>query len=200
MDAFTLKGMREEIQKRDLSSRWAHHYQDILTSDEYFNNLIRIYKQIIPILEDSGVRLAVHTDDPPIPDNEGLLPGITTPKQIKRLLDAVLSPNSGVLFCTGTRYESGLDIFEQIRMFGPKIFHVHFRNVRGTLPKERAYDEVMLDDGDMNMLEVLRALEKAGYDGSLNPDHDPVLAGDTPNRNAARAFAVGYIRALLLAL
>ena len=185
MDAFTLKGMREEIQKRDLSSRWAHHYQDILTSDEYFNNLIRIYKRIIPILEDSGVRLAVHTDDPPIPDNEGLLPGITTPKQIKRLLDAVLSPNSGVLFCTGTRYESGLDIFEQIRMFGPKIFHVHFRNVRGTLPKERAYDEVMLDDGDMNMLEVLRALEKAGYDGSLNPDHDPVLAGDTPNRNAA---------------
>jgi mannonate dehydratase len=36
-------------------------------------------------------------------------------------------------------------------MFGPKIFHVHFRNVRGTLPKDGGYDEVMLDDGDMNM-------------------------------------------------
>ena len=110
------------------------------------------------------------------------------------------SPKSGVLFCIGTRYESGIDIFAQIRMFGPKIFHVHFRNVRGTLPHNRGYEEVMLDEGDMDMLEVLRALDKVGYDGSLNPDHDPALKGDTPDRNAARAFAVGYIRALLLAL
>jgi len=200
MDAFTLERMREELRKRNTSSRWAHHFKDKLSPEEYFENLVAIYKRIIPILEHSGVKLAVHTDDPPILDDEGLLPGITTPQRIQQLLAAVPSPNSGVLFCTGTRFESGIDIFKQIRIFGPKIFHVHFRNVRGTLPKDDGYDEVMLDDGDMDMLEVLRALDKVGYDDSLNPDHDPILVGDTTDRNAARAFAVGYIRALLSAI
>jgi mannonate dehydratase len=146
------------------------------------------------------VKLAIHTDDPPVPDEEGLLPGITTPEQIWRLLDAVPSPNSGILFCTGTRYESGVDIYEQIKAFGPRIFHVHFRNVKGTLPLDGGYDEVMLDDGDMRMLDVIKALERVGYEGALNPDHDAILAGDTIKRNAARAFSVGYIRALLSAL
>ena len=200
MSAFTLERMRKELAERNLDSPWAHQYTDELSPEDYFENLTGIYEKIIPVLEDSGVRLAVHTDDPPVPDDEGILPGITTPGQIQSLLDAVPSHNSGVLFCTGTRYESGADVFDQIRMFGSKIFHVHFRNVRGTLPKDSGYDEVMLDDGDMDMLEILRALHSVGYEGALNPDHDAVLVEDTPNRNAARAFSVGYIRALLSAL
>jgi len=58
----------------------------------------------------------------------------------------------------------------------------------------------MLDDGEMDMLEVVRALDRVGYKGALNPDHDAALDGDTENRNAARAFSVGYIRALLSAI
>lgn len=200
MDAFTLERMREKLLRRDLKSPWAHHFTDSLTAEEYFENCVRIYERIIPVLEEAGVKLAIHTDDPPVPDEEGLLPGITTLQQIQRLLDAVPSPNSGLLFCTGTRYESGIDIFDQIEMFGHRIFHVHFRNVRGTLPSTSGYEEVALDEGDMDMLEVLRALDRVGYDGALNPDHVPKLTGDTSDRNAARAFAVGYIRALLSTL
>ena len=200
MSAFQLARMREELAKGDLDSKYAHHFTSTLTPEAYHERLVFIYEKIVPALEDSGVRLAIHTDDPPVLDSEGLLPGLTTPRQIMRLLDAVPSSQTGVLFCTGTRYESGVDIYEQIELFGPRIFHVHFRNVRGTLPKDGGYDEVMLDDGDMDMLEVVRALDRVGYTGALNPDHDPVLEGDTENRNAARAFSVGYIRALLSAL
>jgi len=200
MDAFQLTRMREEIAKGDLESRYAHHFTTSLTPEAYHERLVYIYERIVPVLEDSGVRLAIHTDDPPVPDSEGLLPGLTTPEQITGLLDAVPSPNSGVLFCTGTRYESGVDVFKQIELFGSRIFHVHFRNVRGTLSKDGEYDEVMLDDGDMDMLEVVRALDRVGYEGALNPDHDAALDGDTENRNAARAFSVGYIRALLSAI
>ena len=200
MDAFQLTRMRKELAKGDLESSYAHHFTQSLTQEAYFERLIYIYKKIVPILEKSNVRLAIHTDDPPVPDSEGLLPGLTTPTQIFRLLNAVPSVNSGVLFCTGTRYESGIDVFEQIEQFGSKINHVHFRNVRGTLPEDEQYDEVMLDDGDMDMLEVLRALDRVGYQGALNPDHDAILEGDTKNRNAARAFSVGYIRALISAL
>jgi mannonate dehydratase len=200
MDSFNLDSMRKEINKGDIDSPFSHHFNDALTPDKYYKRLVLLYEKIIPILEEVNVNLAIHTDDPPVPDSEGLLPGLTTPIQIQQVLEAVPSTNNGVLFCTGTRYESGLDIIEQINFFGSKIFHVHFRNVRGTLPVDGAYDEVMLDDGDMNMLEVVRALEDVGYKGALNPDHDAILVGDTNTRNAARAFSVGYIRALLSAL
>ncbi len=200
MDSFKLDIMRKEIAKRDIDSPFSHHFINTLTPEAYFKRLVFIYEKIIPILEETNVHLAIHTDDPPVPDSEGLLPGLTTPKQIQQLLEAVPSNNSGVLFCTGTRYESGINIFDQINFFGSKIFHVHFRNVRGTLPIDDEYDEVMLDDGDMNMLAVVRALDNVGYSGALNPDHDAVLVGDIDTRNAARAFSVGYIRALLSAL
>jgi len=143
--------------------------------------------------------MAIHGDDPPVSE-EGLLPGLTSSEMLLRLFDEVPGEDCGILFCTGTRYESGVDIYEQIRAFGPRIFHVHFRNVRGTVPRDGGYEEVMPDDGDMDMLEVLRALDGVGYRGSLNPDHFPLLASDTEERNAGRAFSVGHTRALLSAL
>jgi mannonate dehydratase len=200
MDAFSLSRMRKNLSTQKGDSKYVHHFIDELSSEEYFGNCVKVYEKIIPVLEDSGVKLAIHTDDPPIPDKEGLLPGITTPEKIQKLFDTVPSSNSGLLFCTGTRYESGIDIFEQIEKLGPKIFHVHFRNVKGTIPKTGGYEEVTMDDGDMDMLKVLRALMDVGYKGALNPDHFPILAGDTLNRNAGRAFSVGYIRALLSSL
>lgn len=202
MAAFSLELMRRELSKRDLTSPWAHHFIDKVSPEEYWSNLIHILEMIIPFLEDSEVKLAMHTDDPPVPDSEGLLPGITNHLQMLRLMDEAPSKNVGLLFCVGTRYESGVDIYELIRIFGVRnrIFHVHFRNVWGTIPSTGGYEEVMLDDGDMDMFKVLQALKNVGYDGAVNPDHMPKLIGDTPNRNAGRAFAVGYIKALLSAL
>ena len=80
------------------------------------------------------------------------------------------------------------------------MFNFHFRNVRGTLPRGGAYEEVILDDGDMNMFNVLMALHGAGYDGSLCPDHVPEFMDDEPERRIGRAYSVGYIKALLSAL
>lgn len=200
MDAFSLGRMRKQLSNQEKDVRYIHHFTDEVSPEKYFDNCVKVYEEIVPVLEDSGVKLAIHTDDPPVPDEEGLLPGITTPEKIQKVFDTVPSPNSGLLFCTGTRYESGIDIIKQIEQLGPKIFHVHFRNVKGTIPENGGYEEVMLDEGDMDMLEVLRALSGVGYTGALNPDHFPILSVDTQTRNAGRAFSVGYIRALLSTL
>jgi len=199
MDAFSLERMRAEIRRRDMDSPYAHHFTESLDPEDHFRNCVGICRSLAPVLEDSGVKLAIHGDDPPVSEG-GLLPGLTTSEVFLRLFDEVPGEDCGFLFCTGTRYESGVDIYEQIRAFGPRIFHVHFRNVRGTVPRDGGYEEVMPDDGEMDMLEVLRALDGVGYRGSLNPDHFPLLAGDTEERNAGRAFAVGHTRALLSAL
>ena len=54
------------------------------------------------------------------------------------------------------------DCVEGIRRFGEqgKIFHVHFRNVRGTIPAQKGYEEVIPDSGDLSMYEVARALHQ----------------------------------------
>ncbi|MDR4945583.1 mannonate dehydratase [Neobacillus cucumis] len=81
----------------------------------------------------------------------------------------------------GTRAEEGGSplVLNEINHYGrkSKIFLVHFRNVRGSLPTTKAFEEALLDDGDLNMFKILLELDKVGYDGCLNPDHVPILEG-----------------------
>jgi mannonate dehydratase len=199
--AFSVKLMKEELNKRDLNSRWAHHFTNNITIESYFDNMIKALEILVPIAENAGVKLMLHTDDPPVPDTDNLLPGIINPLMINRIFEAVPSENLGLLFCVGTRYETGVDIYDQIRLFGNmgKIFAVHLRNVRGTIPSAEEYEEVMLDEGDMDMFKILKALKATGYDGTLSPDHPTLYIGDE-NRRATTAWDTGYIRALLQAL
>ncbi len=201
MDAFRLDAMRRALAQRDLGARWAHHFTESLTPEAYFSNLVTTLQRLVPVAEDANVKVMLHFDDPPIPDEASLLPGIVNPLLITRVFEAVPSDHLGLLFCVGTRYESGVDVYDQIRLFGRRhqIFHVHFRNVRGTIPSASGYEEVALDDGDLEMLQVLRALQAVGYEGAINPDHLPALVGDE-ERRASLAFAVGYIKGLLAAL
>jgi mannonate dehydratase len=124
------------------------------------------------------------------------------PRKWFGLLDEVPSAHNGLLYCIGTRYESGTHIFEEIRRFGRmgKIFHTHFRNVRGTLPSAGGYEEVALDDGDMNMFKILSTLQEVGYDGGLQIDHLPDYANDDRHQKIGSAYAVGYVKALLAAM
>ena len=116
-----------------------------------------------------------------------------------RTLDAFPSKYNGLLYCIGTRHEAGGTklVLDEINHYGKmgKIFYVHFRNVRGSLPSAGGFEEVLLDDGDMNMFEILLALKRIGYDGALSPDHYPNIEG-----GHSASYSVGYIKALLTAL
>jgi len=201
MGGFSLELMRQELLKRDLNSPWAHHFIDKMTPEEYFQSCVRVLEKVVPVAEGSGVKLMLHNDDPPVPDGEGLLPGITNSLQIRRLLEAFPSRNLGLLFCCGTRYESGENMYDLLRLFGGenKIFHVHLRNVRGTIPILGRYEEVAIDDGEINILKVLQILKEVGYDGAINADHLPTLMGDTEGK-ASLAYSVGYFKALISTL
>ncbi len=167
-----------------------------VTLEEYLFRCVYVYKRLVPVAEEYEVRLALHPSDPPLPEAPFSLLGL------QKILAEVSSDYVGLLYCVGTRYESGANVIEEIRQFGRegKIFHVHFRNVRGTIAGTGGYEEVALDDGDMNVLWVLKALKEVGYEGAINPDHVPVNAGDTPTRKIAWAYAVGYVKALLATL
>jgi mannonate dehydratase len=153
----------------------------------------------MPILDGSKTRLAMHGNDPPLYQHLGSPQILCRFTDFDRLFREVPSQNTGITFCVGTRYESGEDVFAGIRHFGQqgKLFHVHFRNVRGTLPARRGYEEVFVDDGDLDMARVLRTLHEVGYAGVIDFDHPVGIVGDEPLPKQYIAFAVGYMRGLL---
>lgn len=174
-------------------------YQELrdYTSERLWPRRLEFYERVTPVAEEFNVKLALHPPDPPVPDH--LIPGRLGLLDWKRLIWEIPSKNVGVKYCVGTRFESGANIINEILSIGreEKIFNVHFRNVRGTLPSIGAYEEVVLDDGDINMFEVIKALHKTGYTGSIGPDHAPEFDDDELERRIGRAYSVGYIKALL---
>jgi len=168
--------------------------------DEMWERLAYFLERIVPVAENAGVKLAAHQDDPPAEYLQGIGRLQTNHDAMQRLIDLVPSHNNGLEFCQGTVAEMGpnqaIDAVTRFASQG-KIFYVHFRNVQGQFPK---FDEVFIDEGDVNMILALKAYKDAGYDGVITPDHTPRVVGDEPYGHRGRAFALGYIRAAMQAL
>ena len=173
---------------------------DFEASEEEVWERIRYFlEHVVPVAESAGVKLACHPDDPPVPTLVGETRVLGSLEGMKRLIELVPSEANGLNFCQGTVAEMGVDVIEAIRYFGSrgKIHHVHFRNVRGSIPR---FDETFIDDGDVDMLEAMRTYKEVGYTGSIMPDHTPAVAGDSPGVRQGRAFALGYMKALMAAV
>ncbi|HZG56233.1 mannonate dehydratase [Paenibacillus sp.] len=161
----------------------------------YWERFCEAYRELVPLAEAYDLQLAMHPSDTPNPETPFNSLGF------HRIIDAFPSKSVGFIYCVGTRAQAGGSslVLDEIRQFGRKgrIFSVHFRNVRGSLPTVGGFEESMLDDGDMNMFRILMELRKTGYDGCINPDHVPRLTGDDAGQMMAWAYAVGYIKALI---
>jgi mannonate dehydratase len=166
--------------------------------ERWWDRFSQVYARLVPVAEEYGIQLAIHPSDTPYPGTpfDGL--------GLQRVLDAFPSRNVGLLYCVGTRAEAGGSplVLDEINHFGRKgrIMTVHFRNVRGSLATAGGFEEVLLDDGDINMFRVLLELHKIGFAGCVNPDHIPHLEGDSGGAGLGLAYSIGYIRALLAAL
>ncbi|MCP5114402.1 MAG: TIM barrel protein, partial [bacterium] len=123
----------------------------VIPYDVLWDRLIYFLKPLAEAAEKANVKLSLHPKDPPQPVVRGIARLLTNTDQIERFLDAVPSPASGFTFCQGTVTEMGVDVIDAIRRIGGRgrIHHVHFRAVRGRVPK---YVETFIDEGDVDML------------------------------------------------
>jgi mannonate dehydratase len=179
--------------------------------DELWANVTYFLKAVIPVAEQSGVRLALHPNDPPAPNSRGSGQIMSTLAGWKRLIDIVKSPSNGLTYDCGVTRELGEDPVEVCRYLGARdcINHVHYRNVTVRKPYEK-YTEVFLDEGDNNMFLVMKELVRQKYPRLIYPEHPRALDYDREQPNfqsaypggggyAAYAFNVGYTRAMLQA-
>jgi mannonate dehydratase len=165
-----------------------------VSQEELWERAHFFLKEILPVAEESGVIMAAHPDDPPLPTLRGAARLVYQPRYYQNLFDLVPSPNNQAEFCVGTLAEmTEGDIYETVDRFSAmgKVAYVHLRNVRGKVPN---YYEVFIDEGDTDLLRVLRILAKNNYQGVIIPDHAPQMICAAP-WHAGMAFALGYIRA-----
>lgn len=169
-----------------------------IEGEELWRNLERFLQSVIPIAEECGITLAMHPDDPPLPEFQGKARIMNSVESFERLVSLVPSPRNAICFCQGTFATMGGDIPATIRRLGPQIRYVHFRDVRGT--PER-FAETFHDNGPTDMAAAIRALKEVGYSGPIRPDHVPQLEGEDDGEPGytmlGRLFAYGYIRGLL---
>ncbi len=167
-----------------------------VTTEQLWQRLEAFLHEIVPVAEEEGVRLAAHPDDPPMPTLRGTARLVNQPALYQKLLDLHPSPSNALEFCLGSLQEmSEGNIYEAVDQYSRQgaLAYVHFRNVKGKVPK---YHEVFIDEGDIDMIRVLRILHRNGYDGVLIPDHTPQMTCAAP-WHAGMAFAIGYMRAAL---
>ena len=154
---------------------------------------------IVPVAEEAGVKLAAHPDDPPTPTVRGQPRLVNQPRLYQQLIDRRPSQSNALEFCLGTLAEmTDGGFYEAVESYSrqKKIAYVHFRNVRGKAPH---YQETFVDEGDIDMLRVLRILKQNGFDGVLIPDHAPQMTC-AASWHAGMAYACGWMKAALQAL
>ena len=146
----------------------------LLENFSYFMN------KIAPVCEETGIKMACHPDDPSWPIFG--LPRIGYSREwFDRMIEACPSPCNTLCLCTGS-LGSNRDnsIPELIRHFGSmgRISCLHIRNVK--FMGDRVFRESAhySGDGDLNMLEIVRAAAQTCPEVYVRPDHGRMIWGE----------------------
>jgi mannonate dehydratase len=152
----------------------------------YMSNLLKFLREIVPVAEEQGIKLAIHPDDPPWP-LLGLPRVVSTLHDAEEIIRAVDSPANGITFCTGSfgaAYTN--DLPSMAKQLAHRINFLHIRNV----VRDEGYNfhEENLLEGDVNVAGILETMiledlhrEKRipGYTGiPVRPDHGAKILED----------------------
>jgi mannonate dehydratase len=170
------------------------------TAAKAWENLEYFLKAVIPVAEKAGVVMALHPNDPPPPISRGSEQIMSSFKDWKHLFDLVDSPSNGMTFDCGVSTEIGENAVEVCKymMSRKRINHVHYRNVSLDTPRIK-YLEVMIDNGDVDMMGVMYELIKGKYKYGIWAEHprdnefDKTHPGD--NAFATYLYNQSYARA-----
>ena len=184
----------------DLAKRLPNTHDREYDEEEMWGHLEHWIKIITPIAEEEGIRLGIHPCDPPAEKLGGVPQLLRSFESYKRLVEIYPSDSNGIEFCQGSFAEmEGDDIYEMIRYFGErkKILYVHFRNVSGQVPN---FHEEFINTGYVDMYKAMRIYHEVGFDGFFIDDHVPQTHQDSAWGHRGRAFANGYMQAMIEAV
>ena len=161
-------------------------------------------KEIVPVAEACGLKLAVHPDDPPRPIL-GLPRIVSTIEDMQWLKETVDSIYNGFTMCTGAYGVRGdNDLVKMIETFGDRI---HFTHLRSTCREQnpKTFHEGAHLQGDVDMYSVVKAIlteeqrrQKAGdmRPIPMRPDHGHQMLDDLKKKTNPGYSAIGRLKGL----
>lgn len=149
--------------------------------EQLWDNLGYFLERTVPVAAASGVKMAIHPDDPPW-SIFGLPRIITTGKSLDRFIKLVDHPANGVTLCTGSfGANPDNDVPAMIRRIGGqrRIHFAHCRNVKVTGDRTFHESPHPASLGSVDMVDVMRAYKEIGFTGPMRPDHGRMIWGET---------------------
>jgi mannonate dehydratase len=195
-----LPGGQEGYSLVDFSERLAE-YNDI-DSDKYRENLKYFLEQIVPVAIESGVRLAIHPDDPPV-SLFGLPRVVSTESDLQYIVNIVDSVYNGLCVCTGSLgVRPDNDLPGIIERLGSKINFLHLRSTQRD--GDGSFHEASHLRGDVDMYNVIvavlkeqkkrHAANRQDEEIPMRADHGHTILDDLRKKTNPGYSALGLLR------